>query len=279
MGTLAADNVLNSTEVYLNDAGNPLPLEPFFTIGSGELGFYFEPATAFGDDDQNEWRVHVRPSEDAPTPNGRPVLALSQFDALTTVSYRVAVEELEAPVELIQDFGTLVNWVTVQYQNELGRAVFITPDNSPTLKDDTSIAAWGEFHLERPLNIGAAADVTATELGARYLAAHKDPKFIVSGPLRVKGFIRGANNEPIPVSRIKAGGNIQIEDFLDDIAQVSGAGMTFRISRVAYNDATETAEIYTGLVPDAIEILLAQMNAGLTVIGRSGAIGDPADLY
>jgi hypothetical protein len=258
--TLSAEGVLNSTEVYLNAPASPLALEPFHTVGPESWASILSRAASFGDEDGNEWRVYLRPSDDAPTPDGRPVLAVSQYPALTEAAYAVTPEELEASVEIIQDFASLVNMVVVRYTEDGEGSGYVE------FEDEASIEKWGEFHLDSPLDIGFASDSTAIGIGTRYLAAHKDPKFIVSGPLRMKGYIRNEGGGQTPVAQIKAGVNIRLENFLEDVAQVSGAGLTFRITRVTYDDVTETAEIYTGLVPDAIEILLAQQALGLAAV-------------
>lgn len=248
---------INSDESNIDS--NTFSLVPFFTDGLETLASILERAASFGDSSYNQWACYLADSELAASPDGKPVLFVKQYPSLSDYDYAIRIDEtnLQAPFELVTDYDNIVNWVAVKYHDaENDRDIIITPDDDSNLKDTTSITTYGERHLRDVLDGGNSSTI-ATNLGRKYLAAYKDPKFIVSSPVRVQGFIRAKNGNPVPSSQIQAGKRIRIENFLDDKASVSGAGLTFLISQVTYSDNDEVATISTG-VQDNLAILLSR---------------------
>ena len=162
----------------------------------------------------------------------------------------------------MRDFAGIRNWIVVRYRDEQNnRDVYVTPDDNANLKDATSIADWGQ--REYVLDASLATETAAVNLARRYLAAHKDPRFYVSGPITVCGYIRGKNGNPVPASEIRAGRRVRIENFLADEVGTTGAGLTFIVSRTHYTDNDETCQISAG-TPDDLAVILAQMAAAIT---------------
>ena len=254
----AAVSNLNSDETNIDTPGSALELDPFITEGQEAISSILSRAAMFGDTAFAEWYVRLIDSEKASTPDGKPVLESKQYPILTDYDYAVRLEDenLIPPLDIVRDFDGIRNWITVIYRDvDDGRDVITTPDDDANLTDATSVTAWGRRDLV--ISIPTANSTTAVNIGRKILAAQKDPKFYISGPIVVSGFIRGKNGNPIPSSQIEAGKRVRIENFLDDLVGTSGAGLTFIISETRYTDPDETCRIYTG-VPDDLAVMLAQ---------------------
>ncbi len=88
----ALSDDLNSDVTHIDDT-NLNPLAPFITQGwemAADILFY---AVEIGDTSQKSWAVGLLPSEDATTPDGKPVLFLEQQAALTSNDLSIRVEE------------------------------------------------------------------------------------------------------------------------------------------------------------------------------------------
>ncbi len=255
---------INTDESNIDAPANPIELLPFVTNGQEAMTSTLENAASFGDADFAQWYVQLQESEIAASPDGKPVMVVREWPSLASPDYIVSAgdDNLQPPFEAVRDFDSIVNWVAISYRDiDNERNVTITPDDDASLKDDDSISDFGERHLPRALDIGLASNTTALNIGQRLLAANKDPKFFVSGPINVTGSIRTANNLEKAVSEIRAGEVIRVENFLDDLTGV-GTGLTFVITATRYNDFGETNALSTG-VPDDFGVFFAQLSAGL----------------
>lgn len=247
---------LNSDEGNIDS--NTFTLEPFFTNGSEKMTDILIRATSFGDASFNQWAAYIRESDIAATPDGKPVLFLKQYPALTDYDYAIRIDEarLAAPFELVKDIAGIANWIAVRYRDqEDNRDIIITPDDDSSLTDSDSVTKWGELHLVT--NIGVATQAMALNIGQRILAQRKDPRFVVSGPIVVNEKIRNKAGNVTPACEVMPGKRIKIENFLDDEADVSGAGLTFYVSMAVYDDTFQQVQISTG-TPDALGVILAQ---------------------
>ena len=255
----AAATNLNSDTTNI-DSGANLSIEPFITDGSKTLGDILTTAVSFGDSSGNSYAPQLLSQDKAATPNGKPVLSLEQYPALSDYDYAVRIDEqnVAGDFRLIWDFDSIVNWVVVQYRDEEGRVREVTPDDDASLTDSDSVTAWGERANARPFNAGSTTEANAIALGVRFLEYNKNPLFSVSGPISVIGSIRTKSQGILPASKVRAGMRLKIENWLEDLAQISGAGLTFLITRTRYNPATETVDITTGFAPDDLGVLLAQ---------------------
>lgn len=219
-------------------------------------------AASYGDGSYNSWAPYLVESDLATTPDGKPVLALTQYPALTSYDYAVRLDDpnLTGELTVVYDLESVRNWITVSYRDELNnRDVILTPDDDANLKDATSITAYGQRETPQPLDAGTTSAASAKNLARRYLAAYKTPRFYVSVPITVKGYIRGPKGKRVPASQIRAGMRIKIENYLTDLASVSGAGLTFIITQTEYDDDAQTCSISTG-VPDDLAVFLAQLS-------------------
>jgi len=250
---------LNSDETQVSS--NTLSLVPFATNGRETMAAILSRAAQAGDSSYNSWYWDLLESDAATTPNGGPVLRVAQYPVLTDYDYAVRLDDplLDGGLEIVKDFDGIRNWVVVKYRSERGVDTYITPDDDANLTDATSVAAYG--HREIVIDAGQVSSTIAANYARRYLAAYKDPRFYVSGAVTVKGWINAKNGQRIPASEIKAGKRLRVMNFLSDEAGVSGAGMTWHITRTQYNDAAQTCSISTG-VPDDLAVFIARLQAG-----------------
>lgn len=235
-------------------------LEPFITNGYESLASILCRAARFGDGSFNQIAVGVKGSDLAS--DGKPILFAETWPSLSDYDYAVRFDEenLIPPISIVKDYAGVRNWITVKYRDELGVERYITPVDDANLGDTTSATAYGYRHAV--LDAGKATSSTATNYGRRYLAAFKDPKFYVSGPITVQTYIRGKYGNLIPASEIEPGKRIKLQNFLSDEAGVPGAGLTFVITQVDYDDDTQTAKIATGM-QDMLSVYLAQQELEL----------------
>jgi hypothetical protein len=250
---------LNSDETQVGS--NTLSLVPFITSGRETAAAILSRAAQAGDSSYNSWYWDLLESDAATTPNGGPVLRVAQYPALTDYDYAVRLDDplLDGALEIVKDFDGIRNWIVVRYRSETGADTYITPDDDANLTDATSVAAYG--HREIVLDAGQVSSTIATNYARRYLAAYKDPRFYVSGAVTVRGWINAKNGQRIPASEIKAGKRLRVLNFLADESGVSGAGMTWHVTRTQYNDAGQTCAISTG-VPDDLAVFIARLMAG-----------------
>lgn len=250
---------LNSDET--NIGALTLALEPFVTNGWEKMNSILQRAVSYGDASFNSWYARLLESDRAATPDGKPVLEVSQYAALTDYDYEVRVGDpnVEGDFKINKDSAGVYNWIVVKYQDENGREVYVTPDDDANLKDTTSVTAYGQ--REYVIDAGQATATTAKNWARRFLAANKDAKFYVSGPINVKGYIKGKAGNYVPAANIRAGQRVKIVNFLTDEVGVSGAGLTFHITQLTYEDAAQTAQLSTG-VPDDLAVFLARLAAG-----------------
>lgn len=262
-------NNLNSDVADIKS--NTLAVVPFVTGDYESLASVLERVAAFGDGSQNSWNVYLKSSDQAAAPNGKPVLALEQYPALTDHDYVINIEDenLAGGIDVDLDSSNQANYIIVRYRDALSsRTAYVTPDDDSTLKDDTSIADYGEMHAV--IDAGEATLATAVAFGRRYLKEYKNPKFYVSGPIKVVGSIRAKNKQTVPAANIQAGKRLRIENFLHDLYVTTDVvGLVEIISETEYSDRGQVCQISLG-VQDDVGLFLAR-----TLVAAGGNIGGP----
>lgn len=244
---IGAFSDLNSSVDYIQS--NAYTLEPFITNGEELLADILTRAAGYGDAALNQWAVGCLESEKAPSPNGKPVLFAEPYPVLTDYDYIVAVDEpnLEAPISYDQDFGGVWNAVHIEYKDAEGKTRYLTPADDANLKDDASIAAYGR--RDYLLQLDTASTATATNAARRFLAAHKEPRWRMTAPVNVRGYVRSKSGQRVPASQIRAGKRLKIENYSIDI---SGSGLTFLISQTRYKDEHQVCSISAGVPADPL---------------------------
>lgn len=253
---------INSDETNLSSSLS-YALVPFTTEPNLDWEMYadiLQRAVSFGDASFNQWYARLIESDKAATPNGKPVLELAQYPALTDYDYAVRINEPNVgPFKVVKDGSGVYNYIILRYTDENGNEQWLTPSDDANLTDATSVAAYGQ--RETVINCGQVTTSVATNWGRRLLAQTKDPKFYVSGPITVVGYIRAKNGQRVPAANIQARKRVKIENFLTDEVSVTGAGLTFYITQTDYTDKAQMCSMSVG-VPDNLAVFLAKLMAG-----------------
>jgi hypothetical protein len=257
---------LNTDLDYIIAAASPLSLVPFVVDDWSTMrSAILEEATSYGDALYNRWAAYILESDKAETIDGYPVLAVQQFPALIDWEYVLPLEDPES-YNIKQDFSQVYNWIVCQYRDAAGKTVVVTPDDDATLKDTVSIAAYG-YH-STTVDPATSSAAVALNFARTFLAANKDPKWVVGSSIPVKGWIKDKYNNLMPVCQIRAGERVHIPNYLTDL---SGSGLTLLIARAEYDDDGQTTNL-TFTVDDSLAVILAQLSR----TGQAGGGGGGA---
>jgi hypothetical protein len=230
-----------------------LSLVPFYANGAETYADLLTRAASFGDASFNRWACYVGLSQDVS--DNLPRLILEQVAALTDYDYAVRMDDpnVSGDIAFMQDIERVRNWIAVQYNDEDGRTVYVTPDDDANLTDATSVSAYGR--REEWITLPTSDLTAAKNYARRYLAEYKDPQWTCTGQLVVSGYINAKTGAIVPASEIIPGKRVKIQNWLNDL---SGTGLTLLISGSTYNDTDETCAIDFGK-PDSTEVVLARM--------------------
>lgn len=249
---------INATEVYISALASARSLCGSVSVPATFGGMNFESmadiitqAASPGDGNNSRYAIGFYHSETSPSPDGKPVIYSQIYPVLTSwdVSVRLDDLNLSGDIQIRQKFDEIRNYIIVRYSDDNGFAVTLTPTDDASLKDQTSINAYGQ--RDAVLDLGYCSATVAAQTGYRFLAARKDPQFELLSPVTVSGKIRTLSGEFAPVSQTTAGQRLRIENFLNDLTgQAQGA--TFLISSTNYDDTNETVTITCGPPPDLI---------------------------
>lgn len=248
--TEVATDVVGALSSYINSytgkiESNTNDLTPIIFPTPTSYADILTTAAGFGDTSYNPWAVGLLHSDNAPlaSRDGKPVLFAQQVPALTAyeLSIRLDDENVMPPFSIQKDISQIRNHITVVFTNENLETVTITPDDDANLKDTTSITNWRQ--RDYVLQLGHSTSTAAIDSGRRYLSAHKDPVYRVSGPIMIHGYVRGAQDNKIPVSEIYAGLRIRIEDYIENS---NWDTPTLLITHTEYDDESETISLSFG---------------------------------
>lgn len=224
---------LSSGTAYIGACSQDLT--PLFSDGES-LADILTDAAGFGDGSGGRWAVGVLCSEAVPGGAGKPVLFAEAYPATTDydLSLNLAGELGIEAAELGLEASEIANSITVEYQDDDGYTVVLTPADDSTLSDATSIAAWGQS--DHRLSLGYSTAAVAPQNGRRWLAAFKDPQWTAERPIEIAGSIRRKSGDPLSAARVRAGMRLRIEDFLSDPLSSSG-GLVMVITQTSYTPA------------------------------------------
>ena len=247
--TSVATSVINHfTDLNTSTAlvsSNTLELKPFISDWDTAADIV-AMAASFGDASNNRWGFGLRHSEIVASPDGKPVLFYEQWPDLTDYDYALRLEEenIVSDVNIVQDFESIANWIIINYGDESGWPVWVTPDDDATLKDTTSIADYGQRdHL---LSLGYSTSDVAKSNAKRILAAYKDPEWNAD-PITVF-WVRHKDGYEIPAARIESGKRLKIENFQADVIML--------ITATQYDDDSQTTTMTFGRRVDPLLTML-----------------------
>lgn len=226
-------------------------LIPFFSEKGETLADILLRAASFGDASYNAWAVGIRES-DLGT-DDKPVMFAEQYPVLTDYDYIIHLEDpCLKNVTFEQDITDVKNWIAYTYTDANGVEQTVTPDTDATLKDATSIAAYGQ--RDEWLSLNSTDSAACANYARRYLATKKDLQWRASSGIPVTGTIHTKSGAEIPVSQVRAGQRIKIANFLNDL---NGTGLTFLITTTEYEDENQVNRLSVG-VPNPLDVLLAR---------------------
>jgi len=257
-GNITAYEVVNDvrgllTELSANttdiDSAATFSLEPnFITAGFEPLGSIIARAAGFGNASGGVMGYGLRSSQLAS--DGKPLVFLEDWPSITgdqDYDLEVSIRTAKVP-DIRRDYGSVQNWIIVQYTDSNGVDHILTPDDDASLTDADSVNDW-ERRESPVLNIGQADQTTALAYGVRYLAGHKDPIISASGPIVAVDYVRHRIGFPIPTSEVQAGQRLKIMDLEGGIVGV--------ITSTRYQHTSKEVAITLGF-SDNLAILLAR---------------------
>lgn len=258
-GTITATNIvediqakittLSTDQSWIGD--NSQVIEPAFMEGE-TVADYLSKIAAFGDTSLNPWAAGVVISKESLTPDYKPLLYYKEQLPLTSYEYKLSIDEMEGGCNIEAAYDEIANWIMIEYTDVNDNRVIVTPDDDSDLKDDTSIAEFGQRDVI--LRLGSVGVTEAKIYARRYLAWYKDLHYRLTTPIVVKGFIRGTGVGLTPVFKVQAGFRVMIDDFLQE---ANGSGIIFLITATRYDERTDTMTIYAG-TPNPLETLAAR---------------------
>ncbi len=198
---------------------------------------------AFGDADDHTWGFSIW--DDTGTSDSLPKAELKEW-SVSDYEWMVSLSECSnfRDEEVVDE---VKNWIVVKYTDDDNVVRYRSPDDDATLKDTDSIADYYERHYT--LDAGNCDTTTATELGTRYLAYHKDPphrmSFSITGWIRKKGGV-----VRVPCNHVRAGDRIKMVDWND--------GETIFVRSARYDAESKVLSIERDLPPDSLEVYFAQ---------------------
>jgi len=266
-GGITPTSVMQDVRAHLSElnadeskiASNTYVLEPFYTSGAEPINAILSRAAGYGDASYNPWAAYVDASDRAAVPDGKPILCYQPYPDLSAADYLIRLDEgnLEGDVDMERAvLGAVINYIILHYRDDANsRDVWLTPDDNAALKDTASIALWEQ--QDYVLDAGSANEAEALNWAQRILAANKDARYKLASGVTVKGTLRSTQGPARPVSTVRAGQRVRVENFLSDVVGVADAGLTFLITGTRYTAASESLEITMGL-PDQLATYLAQ---------------------
>lgn len=240
---LAIDESLIST--------NSQVLEPAYMEGE-TIAEYLSKLAAFGDTSLNSWAAGVDVSQKSLATDYKPMLYFEQQPVITDYDYVIRVSDTEGGCQIEMAYDEIVNWIILEYTDINGDRVRVTPDDDATLKDDTSIDQFGQ--RDGLLRLGSAGVTEAKIYAARYLEWFKYARPRLGRPIVMKGMIRTKSHGHVPISQVRAGKRILVENYLQEIG---GSTLIFLITATSYDEDTGRLTITAG-TPDPLETLAAR---------------------
>jgi hypothetical protein len=190
--------------------------------------------------------------------NSSPAIYYEKVPDLTDYEYAVRIDEenLEG-IELVlsSDFDTLFNRSFVTFTDVTGKQTWAFYVDYAAMDNDASKTKYLQRTTIVPGGVAATAAL-AGRLGAVVIKVKKDPAYYMRGPLNLKGSIRKKDGSLWPVSLIRAGERIKIENASTEAGDILGAGLIILITGTEYDDEAETNSV-TASVSDELAAYLA----------------------
>lgn len=261
-----------SSDETLIDTSLTVTIEPFISQGREALGSILARIASYGTSTYGAIGYGIK--DGSQSSDGKPILFAEPWPALTDYEYEIAFsdKQLGDSLEIVRDYAGIINWVVVEYQDPSnGSIITVTPDDDANLKDQNSIDTYGERQSPHPLRVGYSSRTAAVYYARRLLASRKDPQVYISGSITYRGTINGKFGQKHPVANIIAGERCKIVDFVSDVIDVAGAGLTAVITATEYNDSNGGSVRLSFGIPDNLAVMLSRGAPAIASMLASGA--------
>jgi hypothetical protein len=216
---------------------NTFSLAPFIAEGGAETyAAMLSRAANFGDSAFNPWGVFF--VSGAINGGFAPVVVTSAFPALTFAEVSARFEQVSGGAR--RAFDDVWNYIIINYTDSNGTRQTLTAEENTALQDASSIATYGQ--REKILSLpGQATAAEAANYAQRYLAAKKDAKWQVSGPITIEMYADGGYGQLIPAAEIYSGVRMRIDDYVQDVTSRPYIGL---IQRTRYTHDNQTVQVW-----------------------------------
>ena len=207
---LATD--INSSTSYISAPTSTA--QPFITDGWKSYADIINDALSFGGASGANYYAQLLESDYlVQGADGKPVLQVGAYPALTAYEYELSLDDMNlvAPFTLDEDYSKIANYIFVSYTDATGKRITLTPTDSATLTDATSVSAYGR--RDASIDAGTASAAAALAFGVRYLVKYSSPVWRLSAPISVVGYIRKGGDIRQPCSQIRAGERVLFSNF------------------------------------------------------------------
>ena len=204
-----------SANTHKLDSALTEDIRPFIAEPQESIANLLKRAAEYGDTNNEPIGYGLRLADEAS--DELPLLFTEALPTLDDFEWRVGWNnENLVGGSLAQSADQISNYVWVNYRDARGWPFVTWPESSAALEDaDSTGESWGR--LDTVLNAGQASEATiAQNMGLVHLSWYKDRHWVVKRPLRIQGYITNKIGQQAPVTRIKAGDRLKIDDFVDE---------------------------------------------------------------
>jgi hypothetical protein len=226
-------------------------LIPFISRGDGFQNALsmIEDILEFGDASLNQWGFAVW---DGGSSSDRLPQAETKLYSTADYEYKLDPRTVKGLTKYSLSPSSreaLSNWIAVRYVDEKAVVRYRTPYENTNLTDAASVAQYGQRDMD--IDIGSGDAALADAIGQSFLRRYANPK--TKGEFEIAGSIPTKGGAMVPVSQIRAGERLL---WLP-------TGETFFLGEVDYDFEAHRARLRTDLLPDRLEMYLAQRKRGL----------------
>lgn len=213
-------------------------------------------AASYGDSNNDTWAVGFLDSLNATSYDGKPLMYVEKVPELDDYEYEINLADimLMPTITIQQSAENLSNYVYVTYKDPVDGNRILTPDDDAGLKDDTSIAIYGR--QDNNLSIGNANEDLAKANGKRYLKRYKNPRWVLSDPIKLIDRVRTKAGYYVPASHVQAGERVLVyqDNFGFGGQELTGGlpGEIFLISSTEFDTDSNSIVLTAGPPPDLI---------------------------
>lgn len=230
---------------YSQLASPSYAISPFTTRNRDyeDLDSVIARALGYGDASYNTYDFQVWDSSQSS--DGLPQCYIRQRPGTSDYEWQLFLEDCDT-FNLAESDDRLFNYIIVRYSDQDGHTWWVIPDDDASLKDTTSIVAYGQ--REKFLDAGQCSSSVAIDYGVRFLTLYSEPQY--KGSFSVTGQIRNKQGVWLPANRVKAGERVRLMDYQ--------GGVTLVIGYTQVDADSQSLTMEPAIPPDSLAVWLAQ---------------------